>query len=182
MITIRTSTRGIPFLSCMSMGHRQISATTKRAPKASNSQSNEGRYFWKLIVLHNPKTEHSKEWDGLKSFVLLSSDWLVDWLIHWLIPLLTGCLRASLIFFTDWLTDWRYFQSAKRQRRNVTTWLNFVDCTEIKAFVELNVSSTIRAGAQNLLMVGNLMFFNIKLPLNCERWFCFILNYFPVCL
>lgn len=60
----------------------------------------------------------------------------------------------------DWLMDWCYLQSARRQSRNVTTWLNFVDCTEIKAFVELTVSSTIRAGAQNLLMVGNLTFLN----------------------
>ena len=58
--------------------------------------------------------------------------------------------------------DCCYIQSARKQRRNVTTWLNFVDCTEIKAFVELTVSSTIRAGAQNLLMVGNLMFFDIN--------------------
>ena len=40
-----------------------------------------------------------------------------------------------------------------KQRRDLTTWLNFVDCTEIKAFVELTVTRTIRAGAQNLLMV-----------------------------
>jgi len=47
-------------------------------------------------------------------------------------------------------------QSAVKQRRDLTTWLNFVDCTEIKAFVELTVTRTIRAGAQNLLMASGL--------------------------
>ncbi|KAL9981220.1 hypothetical protein ACROYT_G009894 [Oculina patagonica] len=47
-------------------------------------------------------------------------------------------------------------QSMKKQKRDLTTWLNFVDCTEIKAFVELTVASTIRAGAQNLLMASGL--------------------------
>lgn len=49
-----------------------------------------------------------------------------------------------------------------RQKRDLTTWLNFVDCTEIKAFVELTVASTIRTGAQSLLMVGNVEFVSIK--------------------
>ena len=41
----------------------------------------------------------------------------------------------------------------RKQRRALATWLNFVDCTGTKAFVELTVTKTIRAGAQNLLMV-----------------------------
>ena len=41
----------------------------------------------------------------------------------------------------------------RKQRRELATWLSFVDCTGIKAFVELTVTKTIRAGAQNLLMV-----------------------------
>ena len=57
----------------------------------------------------------------------------------------------------------------RRQKRDLTTWLNFVDCTEIKAFVELTVSNTIRAGAQNLLMVGNYNFI-IILKLIMNRW------------
>ena len=44
-------------------------------------------------------------------------------------------------------------KSMRKQRRALATWLNFVDCTGIKAFVELTVTKTIRAGAQNLLMV-----------------------------
>ena len=51
-----------------------------------------------------------------------------------------------------------FLQSMTKQKRDLTTWLNFVDCTEIKAFVELTVTQTIRAGAQNLLMVIELLF------------------------
>lgn len=47
-------------------------------------------------------------------------------------------------------------QLLRRQKRELTTWLNFIDCTEIKAFVELTVAQTIRAGAQNLLMTSGL--------------------------
>ncbi|KAJ7377254.1 hypothetical protein OS493_030065 [Desmophyllum pertusum] len=47
-------------------------------------------------------------------------------------------------------------QSMMRQKRDLTTWLNFVDCTEIKAFVELTVASTLRTGAQSLLMASGL--------------------------
>lgn len=47
-------------------------------------------------------------------------------------------------------------QSMRKQRRALATWLNFVDCTGIKAFVELTVTKTIRAGAQNLLMASGL--------------------------
>ncbi|XP_068681220.1 solute carrier family 12 member 9-like isoform X2 [Montipora foliosa] len=46
--------------------------------------------------------------------------------------------------------------SMRKQGRDLTTWLNFVDCTGIKAFVELTVTKTIRAGAQNLLMASGL--------------------------
>ncbi|XP_074635463.1 solute carrier family 12 member 9-like isoform X2 [Acropora palmata] len=47
-------------------------------------------------------------------------------------------------------------ESMRKQRRALATWLNFVDCTGIKAFVELTVTKTIRAGAQNLLMASGL--------------------------
>lgn len=80
-------------------------------------------------------------------------------------------------------------QSARRQRRNVTTWLNFVDCSEIKAFVELTVSSTIRAGAQNLLMTSGLGgmkpntlilgFFDHELPVECFSRGIYRKNRFP---
>ena len=41
----------------------------------------------------------------------------------------------------------------RKQKSDLTTWLNFVECTEIKAFVDLTVTGNIRTGAQNLLMV-----------------------------
>ena len=44
-------------------------------------------------------------------------------------------------------------QTVRKQRSDLTTWLNFVECTEIKAFVELTVTENIRTGGQNLLMV-----------------------------
>ncbi|XP_058945660.2 solute carrier family 12 member 9 isoform X1 [Pocillopora verrucosa] len=47
-------------------------------------------------------------------------------------------------------------QLLRGQKRELTTWLNFVDCTEIKAFVELTIARTIRAGARNLLMASGL--------------------------
>ena len=62
------------------------------------------------------------------------------------------------ILFLPFCFAFLHSQSMRKQRRDVSTWLNFVDCTEIKAFVELTVTSTIRAGAQNLLMVLQLSF------------------------
>lgn len=44
-------------------------------------------------------------------------------------------------------------QTVRKQKSDLTTWLNFVECTEIKAFVDLTVTGNIRTGAQNLLMV-----------------------------
>ena len=43
--------------------------------------------------------------------------------------------------------------------RDVTTWLNFVECVEIKAFVQQTIAPSVRIGAQNLLMVRTLFAF-----------------------
>ncbi|KAM7443073.1 hypothetical protein ABFA07_008158 [Porites harrisoni] len=47
-------------------------------------------------------------------------------------------------------------QTVRKQKSDLTTWLNFVECTEIKAFVDLTVTGNIRTGAQNLLMASGL--------------------------
>ena len=52
----------------------------------------------------------------------------------------------SLLFFFP-------LQTVRKQKSDLTTWLNFVECTEIKAFVDLTVTGNTRTGAQNLLMV-----------------------------
>ena len=46
------------------------------------------------------------------------------------------------------------FQAIARHKREIQHWLNFVKCAEIKAFVDQVISTSVRAGAQNLLMVS----------------------------
>ncbi|XP_048581848.1 solute carrier family 12 member 9 isoform X2 [Nematostella vectensis] len=43
-----------------------------------------------------------------------------------------------------------------QQKNDTGTWLNFVDCAEIKSFVELTIASSIRQGVQHLLLTSGL--------------------------
>ena len=43
---------------------------------------------------------------------------------------------------------------AEYYNRQLTVWLDFVDISKVKAFVELSISDSVRAGARNLLTVS----------------------------
>ena len=43
---------------------------------------------------------------------------------------------------------------ASYYNRQLNVWLDFVDISKVKAFVELSVSDSVRAGARNLLTVS----------------------------
>ncbi|XP_020893952.1 solute carrier family 12 member 9 [Exaiptasia diaphana] len=47
-------------------------------------------------------------------------------------------------------------ESIDRQKRELASWLSFVDIAEIKSFVEITIAPTIRQGAQNLIMTSGL--------------------------
>lgn len=45
-------------------------------------------------------------------------------------------------------------QSVEKHKKDLASWLNFVDCAEIKSFVELTIAPSVRQGAQNLILVS----------------------------
>ena len=59
------------------------------------------------------------------------------------------CLFVYLFLFARC-----FIQSVETHKRDVDTWLNFIDCAEIKAFVELTIAPSIRSGVQDLMMVS----------------------------
>ena len=54
-----------------------------------------------------------------------------------------------------WLPSVAMHQSAQYYNEQLQTWLNFVDVSNVKAFSEITICSSIRTGVQNLLAVSS---------------------------
>lgn len=70
----------------------------------------------------------------------------------------------------------------EKHKKDLVSWLNFVDCSEIKSFVELTIAPSVRQGAQNLILVScHYTWFleSIEIEDHCFFVFYFYILVFP---